>query len=53
MKDKKKVYEPPQLMDFGRLTHITANLGMTLLTDAEGTGSMIPSGKGGGTGGGT
>ena len=41
---EKKVYEPPQLMDFGRLTDLTSQTGTTNLTDCQFTGSNEPSG---------
>ena len=36
---KKKSYEPPKLMDFGRISKITSHNGMTFLTDTSQCGS--------------
>jgi len=43
--ENKKTYEPPQLMDFGRLNSITGIKGMSVMTDCEGTGSNEPPGQ--------
>lgn len=43
--ENRKPYEPPQLMDFGRLTNVTGITGMSVITDCEGSGSNEPPGR--------
>lgn len=40
MSQNKKPYQAPQLLDFGKVSDLTSQVGMTFLTDSFGTGSM-------------